>query len=244
MSSTSRRNDLEASSWLALDLRNSGDTAGPRDRVVGYGAWAFWENEAAHDSDDDTVRHHGQLVNDLARRAICGNGAIRGLDKIPPALIRAGACFVTLHKAGDLRGCCGTILARRPLIQDISANALRAAYQDPRSIPLEQGEWKEVSLSVTLLSPLQPMSFTSEAELLSKVQPFEDGLLIEDAGWHAVFLPAVWEMLPDKQEFLERLKEKAGLPRRYWSSNYRVSRFYARQTLKEELHQASFEAVA
>ena len=211
---------------------------------MGYGAWAFWENEAAHDSDDDTVRHHGQLVNDLARRAICGNGAIRGLEKIPPALIRAGACFVTLHKAGDLRGCCGTILARRPLIQDISANALRAAYQDPRSIPLEQGEWKEVSLSVTLLSPLQPMSFTSEAELLSKVQPFEDGLLIEDAGWHAVFLPAVWEMLPDKQEFLERLKEKAGVPRRYWSSNYRVSRFYARQTLKEELHQASFEAVA
>ncbi|MEK4032373.1 AmmeMemoRadiSam system protein B [Methylocystis sp. IM2] len=122
-----------------LDLRNSGDTAGPRDRVVGYGAWAFWEKEAANDSNDDTVRRHGQLMNDVARRAICGNGGVRGLDKIPPALNRAGACFVTLHKNGDLRGCCGAILARRPLIEDISANALRAAYRDSRFLPLERG---------------------------------------------------------------------------------------------------------
>jgi AMMECR1 domain-containing protein len=100
---------------------------------------------------------------------------------MPPALNRVAGFFVTLHKTDDLRGCCGTILARRPLIEDISANALRAAYRDPRFIPLEREEREEVSLSMTVLSSLQPMSSTNEAELLSKVQPFEDGLLIEDA---------------------------------------------------------------
>jgi hypothetical protein len=127
------------------------------------------------------------------------------------------------------------------LIEDISANALRAAYQDPRFNPLEREEWREVSLSVTLLSSLQPMSFTNQAELLSKVQPFEDGLLIEDAGRHGVFLPVVWDMLPERQEFLAHLKVKAGLSRDHWSPNFRASRFSVKQTVEEKLHPSSFE---
>jgi MEMO1 family protein len=225
-----------------LDLRNSGDTAGPRDRVVGYGAWALWEKEAAIDEDGDMVRRHGGLMNNMARDAICGGGSTRPLEKLPPAFNRAGASFVTLHRAGNLRGCCGSILAKRPLVEDISANALRAAYGDPRFAPLERAEWAEVSLSVTLLSSLQPMSFANEAELLSNLRPREDGLLIEDAGRYAVFLPVVWDMLPEKQEFLAHLKAKAGLSRDHWSPNFRASRFSVKQTPEEELHPSSFEA--
>lgn len=191
------------------------------------------------DYDEDMVWRHGKLINHVARRAISGVAA-RPLDELPPVFNRTGACFVTLLKAGNLRGCCGSVLARRPLIEDISANALRAAFGDPRFTPLERVEWEEISLSVTLLSSLRPMSFASEAELLSKLQPLQDGLLIEDAGRCAVFLPAVWEMLPNKHEFLAHLKAKAGMSANHWSSNFRASCFSVKRTSEEELHLSSF----
>jgi AmmeMemoRadiSam system protein B/AmmeMemoRadiSam system protein A len=217
-----------------LDLRNSGDTAGPRDRVVGYGAWGFWEQDAAIELGEDVVRRHGVLMNDVARHAISG-GASPPLEKLPAAFRRTGACFVTLHKAGALRGCCGSVMAWRPLVEDIRANAVRSAFDDPRFVPLEGAERDDVSLTVTLLSSLQPMSIESEADLLSKLQPHRDGLLIEDAGQRALFLPAVWKMLPDKQEFLAHLKAKAGLSLDHWSPTFRASRFLTMQTLEEKL---------
>lgn len=228
---TARRHGMRVET---LDLRNSGDTAGPRDRVVGYGAWGFWEQDAALLMSDEMVRRHGAMMNDLARQAIVVGGLPQP-ENAPAALGQAGACFVTLHKAGSLRGCCGSVMARRPLFEDIRANALRAAFDDPRFFPLEQAEWDEISLSVTLLSPLQAISFESEADLLSQLQPHRDGLLIEDAGRRALFLPAVWKTAPDKQEFLAHLKAKAGLPSEHWSSTFRASRFTTTQTIEEEL---------
>jgi len=224
-----------------LDLRNSGDTAGPRDRVVGYGAWAFREQEANISHGDDMARRHGALMNEIARRAICGDAASQLPANLPPELNREGACFVTLHKAGRLRGCCGSVMARRPLLEDIQANALRSAFGDPRFGPLERTEWEEVSLSVTLLSPLQPMSFESESDLLSQLQPHRDGLVVEDAGRGALFLPAVWRTLTDGREFLAHLKVKAGLASDHWSPNFRASRFWATQTLEEGLRRAASE---
>ena len=224
-----------------LDLRNSGDTAGPRDRVVGYGAWAFWEQEATISHSDDMARRHSALMNEIARRAICGDDASQPSENLPAAFSRAGACFVTLHKAGRLRGCCGSPMARRPLVEDIRANAFRSAFGDPRFGPLERMEWDEVSLSVTLLSPFQPMSFESEVDLLSQLQPHRDGLVIEDAGRGALFLPAVWKTLTNKQEFLAHLKAKAGLSRDHWSPNFRASRFWTTQTVEERLRHAASE---
>ncbi len=224
-----------------LDLCNSGDTAGPRDRVVGYGAWAFWEQQATLEFGDDMVRRHGALMNEVVRHAIRGVGASRAPEGLPAAFSRPGASFVTLHKAGRLRGCCGSASARRPLVEDIRANAVRSAFGDARFAPLERTEWDEVSLSVTLLSPLQPMSFESEADLLSQLQPHRDGLVIEDAGRGALFLPAVWKMLSHKQEFLAHLKAKAGLSHDHWSASFRASRFWTTQTLEEKLCHAGSE---
>ena len=224
-----------------LDLRNSGDTAGPRDRVVGYGAWAFWEQDATRALDDEMMRRHGALMTDVARRAICGVGASQPSGDLPAAFSRMRASFVTLQKAGMLRGCCGSAMARRPLVEEIRVNALRAAFEDPRFAPLERTEWNEISLSVTLLSPLQPMSVESEADLLSQLQPHQDGLMIEDSGRAALFLPAVWKMLTHKQEFLTQLKAKAGLAPDHWSPNFRASRFSTTQTVEERLHRAASE---
>ena len=224
-----------------LDLCNSGDTAGPRDRVVGYGAWAFWEQQATLEFCDDLVQRHGALMNEVVRRAIRAIGASRALEGLPAAFNRPGASFVTLHKAGRLRGCCGSALARRPLVEDIRANAVRSAFGDPRFAPLERTEWDEVSLSVMLLSPLQEMNFESEADLLSQLQPDRDGLVIEDAGRGALFLPAVRKMLPHKQEFLAHLKAKAGLSQGHWPESFRARRFRTTQTLEEKLCLAGSE---
>ncbi len=222
-----------------LDLRNSGDTAGSRHRVVGYGAWAFWEQNDVIAPDDDVATRHGAALNDVARRAICGDQATA--PKLPPALGRPGASFVTLHKAGKLRGCCGSVTARRLLIEDIRANAVRSAFRDPRFKPLERSEWPEVSLTVTLLSPLEPMRFENEADLLSKLRPQRDGLLIEDADRQALFLPAVWEELPQAEDFLAHLKAKAGLARGHWSPSFRASRFSTTHTDLEPLLKGTSE---
>jgi MEMO1 family protein len=219
-----------------LDLCNSGDTAGPRHRVVGYGAWAFFEESARPAPDDPAVvKRYGALMNDVARRSICGDKALQPSATLPPELKRVGASFVTLRKAGSLRGCCGSVMARWPLAEDIRANATRSAFRDPRFTPLQPTEWGEVSLTVTLLSPLEPMRFESEADLLSQLQPHRDGLVIEDAGRQAVFLPSVWEQLTRKEEFIAHLKAKAGLPRGHWSPNFRASRFITTQTVEEPL---------
>jgi MEMO1 family protein len=219
-----------------LDLCNSGDTAGPRNRVVGYGAWAFYEESAKLAFDDaEVVKRYGAMMNDVARRAIMGDRTSYPSQTLPPELKRNGASFVTLRKAGSLRGCCGSVTARKPLVEDIKANATRSAFRDPRFTPLQPREWEKVSLTVTLLSPLEPMRFENEADLLSQLQPHRDGLLIEDAGRQAVFLPAVWEQLTGKEEFLAHLKAKAGLPPSHWSPSFHASRFITTQTVEEPL---------
>ncbi|ARN81600.1 AmmeMemoRadiSam system protein A [Methylocystis bryophila] len=184
---------------------------------------------------DDLVSRHGAMMNDLARRAICGESSSQPSEKLPPEFGRAGASFVTLHRAGSLRGCCGSVSARRPLVEDIKANAVRSAFSDPRFAPLQRLEWGTLSLTVTLLSPLEPMRFEGEADLLSQLQPHRDGLLIEDAGRQAIFLPAVWEMLNEKEEFLAHLKAKAGLAQGHWSPAFRASRFSTAQSAAEPL---------
>jgi AmmeMemoRadiSam system protein B/AmmeMemoRadiSam system protein A len=211
-----------------LDVRNSGDTAGPRDRVVGYGAWALYEASRQTPLP--------QTLLSLARKAIERRLTDRQtpLDIPPlPELQEKGACFVTLRKDGQLRGCIGSPIAWRSLGEDLVDNAVRAAFTDPRFPPMGADEMFRVKLSLSLLTPPELMRFRDEADLLSQLRPGIDGLTIEDRGHHALFLPAVWEQLPDAEEFLRHLKAKAGLPRHHWSDQFRASRFVA-----EEFHEA------
>lgn len=121
-----------------------------------------------------------------------------------------GACFVTLHLNGKLRGCVGSVVAHRKLIDDISSNAVSAAFYDPRFSPLRLDELVNLELEVSVLSPPETLDYTDFDDLMSKVRPKIDGLIFAFKNYHGTFLPQVWEQLPDTREFLEHLAYKAG----------------------------------
>jgi uncharacterized protein len=145
----------------------------------------------------------------------------------PVALQAERASFVTLHIAGALRGCIGVLDAVRPLVLDVAHNAFAAAFQDPRFPPLTRAELPHLEIHISILTPPQPMRFSSEADLLGQIRPGIDGLILEDRGRRGTFLPSVWEQLPDPAEFLEHLRHKAGLPWGHWSDTLAVSRYTA-----------------
>ncbi len=147
------------------------------------------------------------------------------LDEYEIDLIQPRACFVTLHKDQQLRGCIGSLEAHQPLVKDISDNAFAAAFRDPRFNPLSKAEKDQINLSISVLSPATAMQFSSEQDLLNQIKPGIDGLIIQEGSRRGTFLPSVWEQLPDKQQFLQHLKLKAGLSSDYWSDAISVSRY-------------------
>jgi uncharacterized protein len=136
-----------------------------------------------------------------------------------------GACFVTLTQQGQLRGCIGTLEARRSLLADVKANAVAAALRDPRFAPLTATELEHTEIEVSLLSPMQAMRFDSEAHALAQLQPGVDGVALEFGRYRSTFLPQVWEQLPTASEFIAHLKHKAGLPSGFWAEGVQLSRY-------------------
>jgi len=172
----------------------------------------------------------GLVLLALAREAIAGAlAAPLPASPVPapqlaaPWLRAPGACFVTLTWQGRLRGCIGSVRARRPLGDDVRANARAAALSDPRFPPLTAAELPETRIEVSLLSPASPIPATSEDEALAALRPGIDGVILEYGGEvHATFLPQVWENLPAPRDFLAHLKHKAGLPPDFWSPALRL----------------------
>lgn len=175
-------------------------------------------------------RQQKQILLDLAKRSIL-HGLKTGRPlKIDPAefspeLLEPRATFVTLHKNGELRGCIGMLKAERPLAEDIAENAFAAAFRDYRFPPLTADEFEHLEIHLSLLTPPEPITFSSEEDLLVQLRPGVDGVIIEDGRRRGTFLPSVWELLPDAKDFLRHLKQKAGLPTDYWSETLRVYRY-------------------
>lgn len=170
----------------------------------------------------------GPLLLSLARHSLVE--ALGGPGFAPPParwLEEPGACFVTLTQQRRLRGCIGSLEPHRPLRQDVVENARAAAFHDPRFPPLLASELSATRLEVSLLSPLERLEVASEEEALQQLRPGIDGLLLEWGFRRGVFIPQMWEKLPDPKEFLRCLKEKAGLPASGWLAGTRVSRFSA-----------------
>ena len=184
--------------------------------------WVFHESRPGAD-----LPH---VLLGLARRAIerrlTDHPRPRPIPDIPE-LHAKGACFVSLHLEGQLRGCIGSPIAWRSLAEDVMDNAARAAFSDPRFPKVGADEMFRMRLSLSLLSTPQPMDFTDEADLLSQLRPGIDGLSIEDRDRHALFLPAVWEQVSDPAAFLGHLKAKAGMKPGHWSETFQASRFTA-----------------
>jgi AmmeMemoRadiSam system protein A len=226
-----------------LDLRNSGDTAGDRRRVVGYGAVAFeprpaWRGsragaQVADDADAGAAgedRHLGTALLSRARNAIA---AVLGLDAAPepvhPALDRPGATFVTLRLAGALRGCIGALQARQALHEDVRAHAVAAAFDDPRFPPLAREEFARLQIEVSVLGEAEPLAAASETEARAALRRGVDGVILEWRGRRATFLPQVWEQLPQAAAFLNALKLKAGLAPDFWAEDLRLARYQVRK---------------
>jgi len=149
------------------------------------------------------------------------------LTAYPGALTEQRASFVTLERYGQLRGCIGMLQASRPLALDVAENAFAAAFRDPRFPPLSPAELTDLDLHISVLSSASTLNFSSEADLLAQLRPGVDGLILEEGHHRATFLPSVWEQLPEPQQFLQHLKQKAGLPRNYWSDSLSISRYLA-----------------
>jgi AmmeMemoRadiSam system protein A len=173
----------------------------------------------------------GRSLVMIARRAIgaaLGEAAsVRPERAEPghPALEAPGATFVTLFRHGMLRGCIGTIEARRPLGIDVRVNAVAAAFDDPRFPRLGVDEFMDTSVEVSLLSAPEVMTAGGEQALLAQLRPGVDGVVLEFAGRRATFLPQVWDTLHEPAEFLVELKRKAGLPIDFWSATVHISRY-------------------
>jgi len=162
------------------------------------------------------------IESQLERRVSAGPVAAA----LPADLLARGASFVTLTVEGELRGCCGTLEAHRPLATDVWHNARASAFGDPRFARLEPSEWVRADLEISVLSPLERLVVRSEAELLARLVPGEDGLLIAWRGSRATYLPKVWEQLRDPVDFLRHLKHKAGWRADFWADDVEVWRYH------------------
>lgn len=135
------------------------------------------------------------------------------------------ACFVTLHLNGQLRGCIGALEAYQPLINDVAEHAFAAAFRDPRFPPLQENEFEQIEIEISVLGTPERISFTNEDDLLQQIRPGLDGLILEHQNNRGTFLPSVWQQIPDKNDFLNHLKMKAGLPSNWWDNSAKISRY-------------------
>ncbi len=226
--------------WKAqlLDYRNSGDTAGRKDNVVGYSAIAFYEpplgaapgggqsspppqGASGKPSQGSLGEAERKLLLALARRTVASvatNGSLPEVASkdLPPRLAEPKGCFVTLTEGGDLRGCIGHLIALEPLYQAVIDNARNAAVRDTRFRPVQSGEVARIKIEISVLTDPQPLAFSSPEDLLAKLHPHEDGVVLRIGPRSATFLPQVWEQIPGKEDFLGHLSAKAGCPASAW----------------------------
>lgn len=180
-----------------------------------------------------------QVLLELAREAlVC---AIRGenfppLDNeaLTPALRENGASFVTLTKHGDLRGCIGTLEARQPLAEDVREHAAEAALDDYRFPPVTKNELPDIRIEISRLTKPQALEYSDPNDLLRKLRPGIDGVVLRDKFRRATFLPQVWEHLPESTLFLDQLCLKMGADRHYWRSNKLTVETYQVEEFHEE----------
>ncbi len=176
------------------------------------------------------TKEEQQVCHQVARDSI-EYGLLHGkkltvnTDEYPQPLQQKYASFVTLHIDSVLRGCIGALEAYQPLINDISEHAFAAAFSDPRFPALTNNEFDFIDIEISVLGKPEPVMFEDEEDLLNKIRPGIDGLILESGYHRGTFLPSVWEQLPEKNDFFQHLKMKAGLATDWWDNNAKVSRY-------------------
>jgi len=220
-----RRHGLRAE---LLDLRNSGDTAGDRERVVGYAALAFSAPAPARADDAAAL---GEALLSRARNAIADALHLPlEAEQGHPALAGPGAVFVTLRgRDGELRGCIGRLEGGPSLEDEVRHNAQAAAFDDPRFAPLRAREWAGLAVSVSLLGAPEPLPRAESLDAAARLlRPGVDGVVVAWHGHRATLLPQVWGQLPEPVEFLVALLRKAGLRGEFWDADVQLQRYEVR----------------
>ncbi len=168
------------------------------------------------------TQEDGKFLISLARKTIeqrltgRKNSEIRYDKTLPPRFYEKRGTFVTLTINGMLRGCIGHIVPQESVLEGVKENALNAAFRDPRFSPLRKDELDKVKIEVSILTDPKPLEYKDPQDLLSKLRPGIDGVIIKKGFHQATFLPQVWEQLPQKEEFLSHLCIKAGLNADAW----------------------------
>ncbi len=142
--------------------------------------------------------------------------------------------FITLHKDHELRGCIGTIEAARSIVEGVKYNALNAAFHDPRFSPVTKNELEKINIEVSILTKPVKIKYDNTNDLIDKITPFQDGVIIKKKNCSATFLPQVWDQLPDCELFLSHLCRKAGLKANEWQKNDLEVSLYQVQYFNEE----------
>lgn len=216
---------------LLLHYSNSGDTAGDRSRVVGYAAVTFWEEgpmENTGSVDGQFSEAQGRVLVKLARKTIGDKLGLATAESAAQDLLSdlkedcfkvQRGTFVTLKIKGQLRGCIGSLTATETVAESVRRNALNAAFHDPRFAPLSRDELGRTAIEVSILTEPRPLQFQDGQDLIKKLRPHVDGVIIRKNFARATFLPQVWEQLPEPEDFLSHLCMKAGLPSRAWEDS-------------------------
>lgn len=223
-----------------LELINSGDTSGDKSSVVGYGSWSFYPDshpqqpKSKLEKEVESLQEFASLYKkDL--RNIVKTSLQKAITKqkhyspsrrsFPEDVFDKGASFVTIYKNGELRGCIGSVLPTMSIAQNIADNTYSAALEDSRFSAITEDELPYLTYSISLLSGFEEIKYGNETDLLNQIKNNIDGIVIRDGDRQGVFLPSVWEQLPDKEEFFKQLKVKAGMNPEYWNNRIKVYRF-------------------
>jgi AmmeMemoRadiSam system protein A len=173
----------------------------------------------------------------VARTAVAstlGQGSrIATPENLSAAVYEKRGCFVTLHKAGSLRGCIGTIEPRVALIAGVEENARNAAFYDPRFPSLKAAELSTVTFEVSVLTVPRKLVFTDGENLKQQLKPGVHGVILARGGFRSTFLPQVWEQLPDKETFLMHLCRKGGMDGRCWQDTRTTVQVYEAEHFSE-----------
>ena len=136
--------------------------------------------------------------------------------RVPAKFAEKKGCFVTLTEGGQLRGCIGHILPQEPLSRAIADNAAKAALHDPRFDPVQPGELDKIGIEISVLTEPAALAFQSPDDLLGKLRPHRDGVVLKIGDRIATYLPQVWSQIPNRADFLDSLSQKAGCARADW----------------------------
>lgn len=159
----------------------------------------------------------------LAHQAILGgfDGKQIDLEAPSPHLAEPRGAFTTIYCQGQLHGCVGYVLAIAPLYRVVADTARSAAFEDTRFPPLTRDQASDLEISLSILSPLQPIK-------PERIEIGRHGLLISHGAHRGLLLPQVpvehgW----DRTTFLEQTCRKAGLPPDAWQQNASIEAFTA-----------------